>query len=72
MNLLILTLAVPLVIAALGGFVGSRRFKEIVMVGGLALTFILCLLTAFEFLGGTVHLLIKVEYGAYTRDEFHI
>ncbi|HQZ16174.1 MAG TPA: proton-conducting transporter membrane subunit [Vicinamibacteria bacterium] len=54
MNLLILTLAVPLIAAALGGFVGSRRFKEIVMVGGLALTFILCLLTAFEFLGGTV------------------
>ena len=54
MNVLILTLAVPLVTAAIGGLGGPRRFKELVMVGGLLLTFVSCLATASEFLSGTV------------------
>ncbi len=54
MSVLILTLVVPLVTAAIGGLGGPRRFKEVVMVGGLLLTFVLCLATASEFLSGTV------------------
>lgn len=54
MNLLVWTLTVPLVTAAIGGLGGPRRFKETVMVGGLALTFALCVATAREFLGGAV------------------
>jgi hydrogenase-4 component F len=54
LNVLILTLAVPLVTAAIGGLGGPRRFKELVMVGGLLLTFVSCLATASEFLSGTV------------------
>lgn len=49
-NLLLWTLAVPLVTAAIGGFGGPRRFKEATMAGGLALTFALCVVTANEFL----------------------
>lgn len=53
MNLLVLMLGVPLVTAAVGGF-GPRRFKIPVMLGGLALTFGLCLAVAARFLAGTV------------------
>ena len=52
MNLLLWTLTVPLVTAVIGGFGGSRSFKELTMVGGLALTFGLCLATAGQFLAG--------------------
>lgn len=52
MNLLLWTLVVPLLTAALGGFGGRRPFKEATMVGGLALTFGLCLGTARQFLAG--------------------
>lgn len=53
MNVLVLTLVVPLVTAAIGALGGPRRLKEIVMVGGLLVTFVLCLATASEFLDGT-------------------
>ena len=54
MNLLVLTLAVPLVTAAVGAAVASRRFNDAVMAGGLLLTFVLCLETASRFLRGEV------------------
>jgi hydrogenase-4 component F len=38
----------------IGGLGGPRKFKETVMVGGLFVTFALCIATAREFLGGTV------------------
>ena len=52
MNLLLWTLTVPLVTAGVGGLGGSRPFKELTLVGGLALTFGLCLATAGQFLSG--------------------
>ena len=52
MNLLLWTLVVPLLTAAIGGLGGPRPFKEATMAGGLALTFGLCLATANQFLGG--------------------
>lgn len=54
MNVLVWTLGVPLVTAGIGGLGGSRAFKELTMVGGLALTFGLCLATAGQFLEGRV------------------
>ncbi|MBK5256188.1 MAG: hydrogenase 4 subunit F [Vicinamibacteria bacterium] len=54
MNLLLWTLGVPLVTAALGSLGGSRRIREITMVGGLLATFALCVATALDFLGGAV------------------
>ena len=54
MNLLLWALGVPLVTAALGGLGGPRRFKEITLVGGLLVTFALCLAIGFEFLGGAI------------------
>ena len=51
-NLLLWTLVVPLLTAAIGGLGGPRPFKEATMAGGLALTFGLCLATANQFLGG--------------------
>jgi len=53
-NLLVVTLAAPLITAAIGGLGGPRQFKETVMIGGLAITFGLCLATAGRFLGGGV------------------
>jgi hydrogenase-4 component F len=53
-NLLVWTLAVPLLTAAIGGFGRPRKVMEAVMFGGLLLTFSLCLATAQEFLGGSV------------------
>jgi hydrogenase-4 component F len=53
-NLLLWTLVVPALTAAIGGAVGARPFKEAVMGGGLALTFALCLATANQFLAGGV------------------
>jgi hydrogenase-4 component F len=49
-NVLLWTLLVPLLTAAIGGLGGARRFKEATMAGGLALTFGLCLATATRFL----------------------
>ena len=54
MPLLVWTLVVPLVTAAIGSLGGPRRFREAAMVGGLALTFGLCLATAGQFLGGQI------------------
>lgn len=54
MTLLIWTLAVPLVTAAVGASAGRRRLNETVMIGGLLITFALAVLTAREFLGGAV------------------
>ena len=54
MNLLVWTLVVPLVTALMGGLAGPRRFKEASLLGGLGLTFILCLATARQFLHGVV------------------
>jgi hydrogenase-4 component F len=51
-NLLVWTLAVPLVTAAIGGVGGPRKLREIVMIGGLLTTFGLSLATARQFLGG--------------------
>jgi len=51
-NLLVWTLAVPLVTAAIGGAGGPRKFKDAVLIGGLFVTFALCLVTARQFLGG--------------------
>jgi hydrogenase-4 component F len=53
-NLLVWTLGVPLVTGAIGGLGGPRKIKETVMVGGLLLTFGLCVATARQFLGGTI------------------
>jgi hydrogenase-4 component F len=49
-NLLLWTLVVPLLTAAIGGLGGPRPFKEATLAGGLALTFALCIATANEFL----------------------
>lgn len=54
MDLLLWTLAVPLTTAAIGGLGGPRPFKEITMVGGLAVTFALCVATAGQFLAGGI------------------
>jgi hydrogenase-4 component F len=51
-NLLVWTLAVPLTTAAIGSLGGARQIKEAVMIGGLLLTFMLCLATAGQFLDG--------------------
>ena len=54
MHLLVWTLVAPLVTAAIGSVGGPRRFREAIMIGGLALTFALCLAVAREFLGGAI------------------
>jgi len=54
MTMLLATLAVPLLTAALGALPAPPRAKDSVLVGGLASTFVLALLTAGEFLGGAV------------------
>ena len=54
MNLLVWTLAVPLATGAIGALAGPRRFNEGVMVGGLTLTFGLCLGTVRLFLSGAI------------------
>lgn len=54
MNLLVWILAVPLITAALGVLGGFRRLNEGILIGGLAITFALCLLAARQFLGGAV------------------
>ncbi len=54
MNLLVWTLVVPLVTALMGGLAGPSRFKQASLLGGLGLTFALCLATARQFLHGVV------------------
>jgi hydrogenase-4 component F len=51
-NLLVWTLAVPLLTAAFGGLGGSRPLKEATMAGGLLLTLGLCLATAHQVAAG--------------------
>jgi hydrogenase-4 component F len=53
-NLLVWTLVTPLVTAAIGVVAGPRRLREAIMIGGLSLTFALCLAVAREFLGGAI------------------
>ena len=53
MNLLVLTLVVPLVTAALGALGGSRRSRDAVLLAGLGLTFGLSVALAATLLGGT-------------------
>lgn len=53
MTLLLSTLAVPVVTAALGVLPAPRWLKEAVLVAGLGATFVLALLTAGQFLGGS-------------------
>jgi hydrogenase-4 component F len=53
-NLLVWTLVVPLVTAAVGGLGGPRKFTEAVMGGGLLITLALCVATARQFLLGAV------------------
>lgn len=54
MNLLLWTLAVPLLTGLAGLLPLPRRWKEIALVGGLALTFALAVGTASQFLAGAV------------------
>jgi len=54
MNLLVWTLVVPLVTGLTGAVAAPRRFNESVLLGGLGLTFALCLATARQFLRGVV------------------
>ena len=54
MNLLVWALVVPLLTAGIGTLTGPRRLREAVMIGGLLLTFALCLATARHMLGGTI------------------
>ena len=54
MTVLVATLLAPLLTAALGSLGGPRRLKEGILIGGLAATFGLCLVTAGVFLSGTV------------------
>jgi len=53
-NVLVWTLIVPLATGAAGALGGPRRVKEAVMVGGLLITFLLCLATGREFLDGAI------------------
>ena len=54
MNLLVVTLAAPLVTAVAGVSVAARRVNDAVLAGGLLVTFGLCLATARRFLQGDV------------------
>ena len=54
MTLLVWTLVVPLVTAALGAIRAPRKVEEIVILAGLSVTFALCLATASQFLTGDV------------------
>ena len=53
MNVLVWTLVAPMVTAAIGGLPGPRRLKEATLVSGLAVTFLLCIATARQFLEGS-------------------
>jgi hydrogenase-4 component F len=53
-HLLVWTLGVPLITAAIGCLGGPRKLHDAVMVAGLATTFSLCVATAHQFLDGHV------------------
>ena len=61
--MLVWTLIVPLITAAVGSLGGPRKVMETAMVGGLSLTFALCLAIAGQFLGGT----IPIAFGGALR-----
>ena len=63
MNLLVATVAAPLVTAAVGALPGPRRPKEAVLVGGLGATFALSLATAGRYLAGDT----PVAFGSALR-----
>jgi hydrogenase-4 component F len=52
-NLLVLTLLVPLLTAIIGSVGGPRRFTGTALIGGLLLTFGVSVTTALQFLGGS-------------------
>jgi hydrogenase-4 component F len=52
-NVLVWTLVAPVVTAVIGALPGPRKLKEATMVSGLALTFLLCIATARQFLAGS-------------------
>ena len=52
MNLLVLTLLVPLLTALVGSVGGPRGFSGAALIGGLVLTFGLSVMLALQFLGG--------------------
>jgi hydrogenase-4 component F len=52
-NLLVLTLLVPLLTAIIGSVGGPRRFTGTALIGGLLLTFGVSVTTAVQFLGGS-------------------
>jgi hydrogenase-4 component F len=53
-NVLVWTLVVPLITAAVGGVGGPRKLREAAIVGGLSITFGLCIETVRQFLRGAV------------------
>jgi hydrogenase-4 component F len=60
---LVWTLAIPLITAAIGSLGRPRKLMETVMIGGLSLTFALCIATAGQFLNGA----IPVAFGGALR-----
>jgi hydrogenase-4 component F len=52
-NVLVWTLVAPVVTAVIGGLPGPRKLKEATTVSGLAVTFLLCIATARQFLEGS-------------------
>ena len=54
MNLLVWTLLVPAITAAIGAVGRPRKVMESALVGGLLVTFVLCLAIARQFLAGTI------------------
>jgi hydrogenase-4 component F len=62
-NILVWTLVVPLITAAIGSAGAPRKLMEASMIGGLSLTFLLCLATASQFLEGA----IPVAFGGALR-----
>ena len=54
MDVLLWTLAVPLLTAAIGAIGGPRRSNDVILIAGLAVTFGLSAATAREFLNGGV------------------
>jgi hydrogenase-4 component F len=53
-DLLIWTLAAPLITASIGAVGGFRRLNDLILVGGLAITFGLSVATAGQFLSGSI------------------
>jgi hydrogenase-4 component F len=51
-TVLVWTLLAPLLTAALGAIRAPRKVQEVVVIGGLSVTFALCIATASQFLAG--------------------